>query len=568
MTTGGYARAWRFDDFTVDLAQRRAMEGERPLAITGRAFDVLTFLLEHDSRVVSKNELMAAIWPGLYVEENNLSQAISSLRRELGDSAAKQRYIATVPGRGFRFVGDVTVERVSGVPASLAVLPLKPLVPAQANAALEFGVAEALISRLGTIANLRVLPLSSAQRLASADPVDAGRALRADVVLDGRLQMERGRVRLTARLLESVHGTSPWAGTFDVSAGGLLEVQEVLANRVADSLRPELAAGERIRKLRTPTHDDEAWRLYLTGRFHWDRKTPEDNRRAAEAYAAALERDPEFALCHAGLADVHAVRAIFGFAPARAAFEAARDAAMHAVALDPALAEGHASLGHVLTQLDRNWAEGERLQDLALELKPTYAQATAWRAMLHTYRGQHREALVTVQRAQQLEPMSLSFAAFAGMLLYFAGEVSEARRVLERLVEAAPESPLPRALLSRALLASGEADAVIALLEGRERPAPGSFSNLPRAYAMAGRRADALAALEKLEQAGSAGFAVGFDLALVHVALGNEPAALDALERGVADGSQMIGYMNSEPALEPIRTHPRVRAVARALGLE
>jgi serine/threonine-protein kinase len=563
-----YPRAYRFGEFRVDVAQRRlATLDDATVPLSGRAFDVLTYLLEHRSRIVAKDELMAAVWPGLYVEPNNLSQAISALRRALGDTRDSPRYVATVAGRGFQCVADVVVERVAGVPGSLAVLPMKAITPARADPALELGVTETMIGRLSTITGLRVHPLASVQRYATVDPVHAGRALRADVVLDGRLQAERGRVRLTARLIEPVHGTSLWAGAVDVSASDVLSAQDALADRVVAEIRPELSEAERRRLSRRPTHDDEAWLLYLNGRYHWDQKTAEGNRLAADAFTAAIARDREFALAYAGLADVHAVRAIFGVAPARAALEQARQAARRATELDPGLADAQASLGHVLTQLDHDWDAGERQQELALSLNPAHAQAMAWRAMLHTYRGRHDDAQAWMRRAQEFGPMSLSFAALAEMLRYFAGDVAGAARKLRRLLDAAPDAPLTRHLLARALLASGAATEALALVENRDAPGPGSFSNLGRALALVGRRDEARAEVAKLERLAAEGFGVGFDLALVHLALGDEDAALDWLDRSVDDGSQMIGYLESEPALEPIRRHRRVRAIVVRLGL-
>ncbi len=172
-----------------------------------------------------------------------------------------------------------------------------------------------------------------------------------------------------------------------------------------------------------------------------------------------------------------------------------------------------------------------------------------------------------VSRAQALEPAAVAFMAIGGFIRYHARQLDAARRQLSRILESAPGAVLPRQFLARVLIAQGDAKSVIQLLEGRNDPAPGSYSNLGRAYALTGNVEGAHAELARVEGEGAKGFGVGFDLALLHLALGDKQQALAALERGVDDHSQMIGYINVDPALDPIRDEPRVRAIAQRIGL-
>jgi tetratricopeptide (TPR) repeat protein len=336
---------------------------------------------------------------------------------------------------------------------------------------------------------------------------------------------------------------------------------------VVRALSLELSDAQRDRLARRETADPEAWQLYMNGRYHWDRKNEEGFLRAIEFYEAAAQRDPSFALPHAGMADAMAVLAVFNMRPPATMFPRARSAAQRAIELDDQLAEAHASLGHVATQFDRDWREGERIYRHALELRPSYAQAVMWLANSHLMQGRIPEALSGARQAQLLEPMSLSFAANVGMVLSFAGRLDTAYEQLASLVEAAPAAALPRHHLARVHIFRGEPERAVRLLEGFTARAPGSLSNLGRAYAAAGRFEEARAEIEGLGALGKQGFGVEYDIALILAALDEHEPALAALEAALIDHSQMIGFLNVDPGFGNLRTDPRFRAVVQRLGL-
>lgn len=631
-------RAYRFDRFRLDLVKHHVTGPDGAvLAISSRAYEALLYLIENRTRLVTKDELLKAVWPRAIVEENNLNQAISVLRRTLGDTREAPQVIVTVAGRGYRFVAEVQVETEEGplpappappaasaaapaepaaaliaaetppsqapsparrralvglvgaavavaagglwwarrnpgatrLPQSIAVLPFKPLVARAGDEALELGIAETLINRLSGLPGVAVTPLSSVRHFAGADqdPLAAGRALEVAAVIEGHVQFEADRVRLTARLLDVRDGSALWTGSFDERSNDFFAVQDSLARQVVDALSVDLSADARRRLTRHYTEDVEAWQLYLNGRYHWESKTEDGLRKAIQYYEAAERRDPRFALPAAGLADVWAVFGVWGVLPPGVAFPRARQAAERAIALDDQLAEAQAALGHVQVQQSRDWKGGERLYRLALSLKPTYAQAVMWLANNHAYQNRLPEALVEARQAQALEPLALIFAANVGMIQTFARNYDAAIAQLTDLVEAAPKAVVIRNHLARAYCLRGEPKKALQVLDGYPQPAPGSFSNLGRAYALDGQFEAARHEIERLEALGARGFGVGYDLALIHAALGNSAAALDSLERGVTDRSQMIGFLNCEPGLDLIRGDARFRDVSRQLGL-
>jgi DNA-binding winged helix-turn-helix (wHTH) protein/TolB-like protein/Tfp pilus assembly protein PilF len=643
-------RGYRFDDYTLDLGRRRlSAPGQESVALSGRAFDVLAYLLANRDRMVSKKELLEAVWPRMVVEENTLTQAISGLRRALGDSRESPRYVATIAGRGYQFVGEVSplaearqeaspqpdlpaslmgslprVEpspapedmqsvppaalpvdrtptvthsrrslllwaagaasvaagigwlslgrqpRQPGLPASIAVLPFKPLVPSARNEAIETGIAELLINRLSALPGVVVSPLSSVRRFSSVeqDPLLAGRELAVAAVLDGTVQIEGERMRLTARLLDVASGESLWAGSYTESSADFFAVQEALVAQLVGALAVDVSPELRARLARRETTTDaEAWQLYANGRYQLERRDPEAMGKARNFFQAAIDRDPRFTLAITGLSEAWALSGTFAAVPPLQAFEEARKAAQRALDIDPELPPALTALGHVLTQLDRDWSGGRRLYERSLALDPGAALTHAYLSLNLTQSAGMTRALEHIDRAQRLEPQAMPFMALGGWVRYHARRFEESARMLDRLVETTPQAVLPRQFLARVRLAQGDAGAALALLEGRNSPAPGSYSTLGRAYAAVGNVTAARAEVARVEAEGRRGFGVGYDLALLHLALGERDTALDWLERAVGDGSQMLGYLRVDPAMDALRDEPRTQAVAARIGL-
>lgn len=618
-----------FEGFRLDTMHRRLSDPDgHTLPVSGRAFDVLAYLVANRSRVVTKGELLDAVWSGVVVEENNLNQAIKNLRKALGDSREAPRFIRTVAGRGFQFVAFTRVESseaqtgesgqaparpvtpsldvlthgsghlrsrrwmllagataaigIAGgmwsrhldraatkLPKSIAVLPFNSLLKGEANPAVELGITESLINQLGMIPGVVVLPLSTVRRFSgdASDPMLAGRELGVAAVLDGHVQTDQDRLRVTARLLETDSGRALWSGRFNESLDDFFLVQESLAKQLVSALELELSPAQQVRLARRDTLDREAWQLYLNGRYQFRLRTEDGLLKALEFYEAAAKRDPAFALPRAGIADVLSFQGVFGIRPPAAVFPRADYEAQLAAELDHELAEAYLSLGHVKVQYYRLVREGERLYRHSLSLRPEQARGRLLLANCLMTQGRVEESLAESQRSHAIEPADITFGANLGMLLTFARRFDEAYERLTGLFGTTPDSPLPRHHLARLQILRGEPRDAIRLLAGYAGRAPGAFSNLGRAYAHAGLRQEALAELARLDSLGAQGFGVAFDAALIHAALGATASALDALERGLTDHSQMMLFLNVEPGLDSLRDEPRFRAVADKLGL-
>ena len=342
-------RFYEFADFRVDAVARRLSRRDgAPVEMTPRVFDTLLYLIEHRGAIRGKDEMIAAIWPGRVVEENNLSQSISSLRRALGEGRDGARYVLTIPGRGFRFVAEVRVaaanktargsraawwcrsraaprmaprrklpwcpqrqDRMASATASrvkvLAVLPFRSLLPAQRDDAFVMGMAETLIARLSNSPEIAVRPQSLARRYDTLErgPLAAGREMGADIVLDGALQRHGARLRVTARLLRVRDGVALWSGRFDVEFTSVFDVQDAISGRVADALALRTGGDEKQMLTRRDTGNVDAYQCYLTGRHHIAKLTPPEIRKGIAMFEQAIALDPRYARAYAGAADAY-----------------------------------------------------------------------------------------------------------------------------------------------------------------------------------------------------------------------------------------------------------------------
>ena len=272
----------------------------------------------------------------------------------------------------------------------------------------------------------------------------------------------------------------------------------------------ELSNETRSGVLAQETTDVEAWQLYVNGRYQIERRDASSLRRAIDFFDAALQRDPKFALASAGLSDAYTLTAVFGIEPPVKTFGLARRAALRAMELDPGLPAAHMVLGHVVTQYDLNFEAGRTLYLQSLKLQPEYARAMSQMALNLTQAGDPTNATEYIRKAQALEPANFAYLAISGWVRYFARAFDDAGKELSRIVEAAPQAALPRQFLARVLLLQRQGAKVVGLLEGRNDPAPGAFSNLARAYAQTGNVPAARAEIDRTRSTRVPGIWRGF----------------------------------------------------------
>lgn len=603
----------RFEGYRLDLQTRELRAADGTLVpLTAKAFDTLCCLIENRDRVVGKDELLATVWPGRVVEENNLTQAICALRRALGSAGGEHRFILTVPGRGYRFVAGLeedvparTIPRAAdaaparrsldwllvallasvalfaaalwwplpahppapaAAPAALAVLPFRPLSPDPGDGLLELGLAETLIARLSEAGPLRVSSLLASQRLQGrvADPLHAGRQLGVDYVIEGSTQRQGERMRITARLLAVPDGHTLWAGTFDERRDRVFSLQDAIAAAIGEALALDGVAPAARRRSPCDGEDVEAYRAYLAGRHLLERLSAERMPDALAALQRAIALDPGCARAYAGLAQLHISQALNADADPRVVFPQARAAVARALALDPALAEAYAARGRVEMWYDLDPSRAAASLRQALALDPGAADAHIAYSLALGFLGRRDEATAHVRLASELDPLSPAINTTRAAYLVHA-DPAAARRRLEDVL--ALEPGYWGALVERARWALADArprEAVADLRAARERSANNGITTalLAQAHIAAGEHAAARALLAELHGRRPSAYVPATTLAMIHAALGETEQALDELERAYAEHDVRMAYFTESRSFERLRTHPRFLALA------
>jgi TolB-like protein/tetratricopeptide (TPR) repeat protein len=447
---------YEFDDFCVDPGRRLLLGGDgRPLPLTPKAFDTLVYLVQHTDLVLGKETPMRAIWADTAVEENNLNQCISALRRALGEKRAEHRYIVTVPGRGYRFVAPVSKRKPPVVAdsaepiTSIAVLPFQPLARDNRDESLEMGMADTLIARLSGIPDIFVRPMSSVRKYADLrlDVLAAGRELGVESVLEGSLQRQANRVRVTVRLLNVSNGASLWAGTFDEEMTDIFALQDAISEQMAQALSLELSKEDKTRLVQHHTQSTKAYQLYLKGRYHWWKNSPEEYKKSRDYFHRAVEEDPSYALGYCGLNSFYGYGAAWGIVRPDEGWPKAEWAVTNALELDDQLAEVHLDLAALKMVYYLDWVGTEREAKRAIELSPGFDEIHYMYSFFLVVMRRLREAVAEGKRALVCNPFSLRISQHLGYALYCERSYDEAIQQYRKAIDLDPNDASVREAL-------------------------------------------------------------------------------------------------------------------------
>jgi len=528
---------YEFGPFRVDANRRVLLRDGNPVPMSNKAFDLLLVLVGERERVLDKEELLDRIWPDTTVEENNLTVAMSGLRKALGEEPNDRRYIVTIPGRGYRFAAEVRAVASPGkagedadsrqpfqvqspAPASvppasaartkllaiavaavavvgaasyfvirnsrkevqsihsirsLAVLPFKTIGAGEDEQYIGAGIADALTTKLSGVSQLRLRPSSAVLRYANANPISAGRELSVDSVLDGQIQRSGSRMRVTVQLVSVGDGGTLWADTLDEDFKNIFQIEDAISVGVAERLRSQLSEGERKGLTHHFTQNADAYQLYMQGRYLWDRNTEEPMRKSVEYYQQAIDRDPGFALAYVGIADAYSDLVLQGYLAPTTGYPKVRDAALKALQIDSSLAEPHNSLGVVAWAYDRDWTKAEQEFQRAADLNPDSIATHEDRGFFLMTRMRFDESIAEGQQAIELNPASASLNTALGYFYFAAQRYEDAATSLKKAIDLDPDYPF-----SRAVLAADYA------LDGKREQALAECSNL-REIALSGK---------------------------------------------------------------------------------
>jgi TolB-like protein/Tfp pilus assembly protein PilF len=568
---------YAFGSFRLDIGERTLTRDAQEIRLTLKAFDTLALLVANHGHVVTKEQFLTTVWPDSFVGDGVLSVNILNLRKALGARDGVERFIETIPRRGYRFIAPVEEVVAEPAPAavstrqvsSVAVLPFKILGSDKAEY-LGIGIADALIVRLSKVRRLRVVATGAMGTFTSLerDATEAARALAVDALVEGSIRESDGRIRVLVQMVDARTGAALWAEQFDEQFTDIFAMEDRIAEQVSQTLLHELTRGEREQLVRRVTVSSDAYRLYLQGRYFWNKRTPAALQKGIGYFREAIDVDPTFARAWAGLADSELLGA--SAASPREAMERARAAATKALELDDSLAEAHTSLGRVVMSFDLDWARAQDAFDRAIALNPTYATAHQWRANLLLARGRTEEALASMQRARDLEPFSLILNTAVGWVLYMSRRYDEAIASYRATLEMEPHFGMALREIAVAFERVGRCEEALEML-ARARAAHGDHPMLVcfegRVHATAGRAAEARAALEELYAKRARGYVPAILIAVLHAALGETEQAIDALWDAYEERSSPLMWMKVDPWLDGLRGHSKFVELMNRAGL-
>ena len=434
------------------------------------------------------------------------------------------------------------------------------------------GLTESIINGLAPLQNLKVLPRSSVFRYKGKeiDPLKVGNELGVSAVLTGRLAQRGDDLVVSTELIDVRYNKQIWGDHYQRKISDLLAVQTDIANAISANLRPTLSGTKAVQIKKRYSQNSEAYQLYLKGRHHWLKFTPEDHKRAAAYFNQAIEIDPNFALAYSGLSDTFVGSGVNGWISPREGFLKAKIASNNAVKLDDSLAEAHTAVGAVALFYDFDWATAEQEYKRAIELNPSYEGAVNLYTYLFVALGRFDDGIRMAQRGIEIAPADVLISGDLGAAYYLARRFDDSFRQAQKTQDLDPNNPAMLMLLATLYDAKGMQDEAIEQcrkaidLVGRTS---GVLSLLGHAYAESGRRDEALKIINELSERSKNEYTSPYDVAIIYVGLRDTERTFEQLEKAYDDRAGWMIFLNVEPMFDPIRSDPRFTRLVHRMKL-
>lgn len=453
---------------------------------------------------------------------------------------------------------------------TLAILPFRHLNPTDADRYLSVGLADALITRFANLASLTITPTATSIAYGGQSPIDAGRALGVDAVLDGSIQRSTERTRVTVQLIAVRSGRPLWAGSFDENDTEILSIQDSVSTSIAGLLVPNLGNSERERLARRATNSHLAWSAYMRGRALWAARGPRQLDDSVAAFRSAIDADPAFALAYTGLAQSLMAQSSYQYRWAHEVQPRAKEAALQALALDPLLGDAHGVLGGIAFTFDWDWRSAERELTRGLALNPNESSLHQMLSNLLMSRGRLHDSIVAAEAAVRLDPQGFAPNSNLTLMLNWARRYDESI-AQGRKTMTLPGIPAFPALMNSAtyLLLGRRAEAQSAYEDARRMigPIPIVIATEARLAAVDGQPARARALLTLLEQDWEKRVVEPVFIAAPYVNAGDHDRALYWLDHAASRRSAYAPYMAIDPSFDALRTDARFVDLMKVVGL-
>jgi len=629
-TQPGSSPVVRFADFDFDMRTGELRRNRTSLKLQPQPAKVLALLVSRPGEIVTRQDLAQQVWGSeTFVDfEQGLNFAIRQIRSALEDDAEHPQFLETLPKRGYRFTASVigaapsqieipapslaplpprrrlllryglafmtiaaaaltlalTLDwghlrqrlsnRATSAPRieSLAVLPLHNLSHDPEQEYFSDGMTDELITDLAKFGGLRVTSHTSVERYKDTrQPLpEIARELGVDAVVEGTVTRSGDRVRITAQLIDGRSDRHLWAESYERDLRDVLALQNEVSGDIAKEIQIKVTNPEKSPLASARPVSPEAHEAYLKGRYFWNKRSEEGVRKGIDYFEQATGIDPNYAVAYAGLAESYIVLNGHRFLPPTQAFPKVHAAALKALELDESLAEAHSSLGSYRWEYEWDKSGAEKEFRRAIELNPSYATAHAWYAEELAALGRGDQALAEIERAREVDPLSLPVSVVAGWILYVERDNDQAIDQFQRTLELDSNFAIAHLYLGRAYVQKGNLEQAIVEAQTATRLSgshPFYMAWLGYAYARAGNRNEALRILHQLKVISGKKYVASHDVAAIYVGLGEKSKAIAWLNKGYDEHSYTVLQLGVEPEFDSLRSDPRFQDLVQRVGL-
>jgi len=614
------------DRLDLNLKRYELRRGGALLKLEKIPMDLLIFLVEHKDRLVSRDEIIEKIWgQAVFLDtEQGINTAVRKIRLALREDPEQPRYLQTVVGKGYRFIGPITLANdieggtaeiraehrppvkphrflfrtvLIGIAAfaslalltfgmnifglrtsllnrnlpirSIAVLPLENLSGDPAQEYLADGLTDELITHLAKLGSLKVISRTSVMQYKSAHkPLpEIARALNVQGIVEGSVVRSGGKVRVTVQFIRAANDQHLWAEDYERDSGDLIDLQREIACSIARQIALNLNAEQQAYFAQQTMHDPELNEAYLRGLFFWDKRTEPDLRRAIQNFNLAISRDPGFAPAYAGVANSYNLLWYLGFIKADEAVPKARSAVEKALALDPQSAEAHVALAYLMHHYDWDWVGAEREHRRAVELSPGYSLAHQWYAYYLRSCGRFEESLVESERARELDPLSVLKILRVASAHARKHDDDAAISLIHRAMELNPTDSAAYYSLAELMEKEGHAsDATrewrTALqLDGDQQLVDLFDATLRKSDFPAAKRAIGKSLLARMTTTARTGYVSPRTFVELYARIGDKENTLRWLDQAFVEHSSFLVQIREDSLYEDLHSEPRFRAM-------